>query len=470
MTSLLGALWAGLQSIGWLLYFIHQLITDALNVNYRLVSAVGHLITGIAKLLYTLSTSLSLAAYEGVSYVLLKVVGICTFAIDTVYFVTCCCSLLFKISYFTVTGIANGLAFVLLTPLLACQTIHSWVMWIFNAERWMNALAWCFSTGCVGFSMVGEATWELIAYLAVTFNDWVSSGVSFLYECIIMLCFVIYDGLLSLCAVVTGGITFILSHIWSLTLMELDFLCIYVLGTLVNSAYSLWQLCATNYVYFIPISLSTLVLLLFRGSQLARFLSSHFRHSENEVIRIHLNDLNDMIEVSDDERDEFPRNAGLNMFDYFGAGDRNEDTDVESDEDESNLADTTDDNTDDTDIGSDSDVTDSDQETIDVQLPDQPSASTSSSQQHGYATRSKGSANNASRNNAIQLQQSLDKERERSLCVICQDQVKSVLVLPCRHMCMCVDCARTVVSGTHNQRRICPLCRGDIRVVMNVYT
>jgi len=459
MTSLFGALWTVLQSLGWMLYFIHQLMSDALNVNYRLVSAVGHLIAGIAKLLYTLSTSLSLAAYEGVSCVLLKVVGIFTFAINSVYFVVYCCTLLFKLIYFTVTGIADGLAFVLLTPLRACQTIHSW---IFNPDRWLNALAWCFSTCAVGFSLVGEAAWQLIAYSVITLSDLISSGAALMYECIVMSWFTVYDGLLALCAGVSGGITLILSRLWSLTLMELDLLCIYVLGTLVNSVCNLWQLCADNYLCFIPISLSPLVLLLFRGSRLARFLTSYFRRPRNEVIRIHLNDLNDMIDVSDDERDDLPHNAARNMFDYFPIGNQNEDIDVDSDEEESNVADTTDENTDDSDIGTDSDAVDSDQETIDVQLPDQPTTSASSRQQHGYATRSKG--------NAVECQRRLDHERERSLCVICQDQVKSVLVLPCRHMCMCVDCARTVVSGTHNQRRICPLCRGDIRVVMNVYT
>jgi len=113
-------------------------------------------------------------------------------------------------------------------------------------------------------------------------------------------------------------------------------------------------------------------------------------------------------------------------------------------------------------VVNDSDIDDSDAETIDVQLPDRPAASRPDGRQHGYATRSKG--------NVSHLQQRLDHERERSLCVICQDQMKSVLVLPCRHMCMCVDCARTVVSGAHGQRRICPLCRANIRIVMNVYT
>lgn len=454
MTSVLGALWTGLQGIGWLLYFLHQLITDTLNINYRLVSAVGHLITGTTKLLYALSSSVSLALYEVLSYLLLKVVGICTFVIDCLYFVVHCCTLLFKIVYFTVSGVANGLFFVLLMPICACQTLHSWIIWIFNAERWLNAAAWCLQTCSFVFSLVGETTWRMILYSVITISGWISSVAVFTYEYMTVLCFSTYNGFLSLCAGITTGIAYIPFHIWSFTLLQLDFLYDCVLDVLVNSVHCLRQLNTVNYLCLITISLSLLVLLFLCG---CRLLWRYFRHSTGEVIRIHLNDVDEVIEVSDDERDDFRDNAA-DVFDF----EEDEDTDVESGDEESNMTDTTEGISDDDDDVSDTVSIDSDQETIDVQLPDQPTTSMWRGGQHGYATRSKGNINH--------LQQCLDQERERSLCVICQDQVKSVLVLPCRHMCMCVDCARTVVSGSHGQRRICPLCRSNIRMVMNVYT
>lgn len=63
----------------------------------------------------------------------------------------------------------------------------------------------------------------------------------------------------------------------------------------------------------------------------------------------------------------------------------------------------------------------------------------------------------------------MERERDKRKCVICQDQIKSVLILPCRHMCMCVLCAGQIVKSRTIGRRVCPLCRTRITKVMNVY-
>ncbi|CAG5132144.1 unnamed protein product [Candidula unifasciata] len=63
----------------------------------------------------------------------------------------------------------------------------------------------------------------------------------------------------------------------------------------------------------------------------------------------------------------------------------------------------------------------------------------------------------------------MERERDKRKCVICQDQIKSVLILPCRHMCMCVLCAGQIVRSRTIERRVCPLCRTRITKVMNVY-
>jgi len=466
MTGVLGALWTTLQNIGWLLCFLRQLISDTLNINYRLVSALGHLIAAIAKILYALFNSLSLAVYEAISYVLLATAGTISFVIDCLYFLTHCCALLFKVIYYTVTGVADGIFFVVLMPICACHTIHSWITWIFNAERWMNATAYCFRTCGSAFLSVEENTWWLILYLVTTVSCWTSAVATFACE-LTTLCCTAYNGFFSLCAGINGCIAFLAFQLCSFILLPLYFVGDYLLAVLENLKCGLLQLCATaHFMCLIPISASLsilLVMLCFHRNQLTRLLPRFLQHStRGEVIHIHFNDVDDVIDMSDDEQDHL-RGRAANVY-RFPADDTDED------DEESVIADSSDEVSDDTSISSDatvsdisdSDNDDSDAEPIEVQLPDQPMMSPAGRRQHGYATRSKG--------NTEQFQQNQEQECEPALCVICQDQPKSVLVLPCRHMCMCIDCARTVVSGTHSQRRICPLCRGNIRIIMNVYT
>lgn len=69
---------------------------------------------------------------------------------------------------------------------------------------------------------------------------------------------------------------------------------------------------------------------------------------------------------------------------------------------------------------------------------------------------------------ADDMQKYLESEKEKRLCVVCQDRNKSVLILPCRHMCLCVDCGNHIARA-RRERRKCPLCRGKITTVMNVY-
>ncbi len=52
---------------------------------------------------------------------------------------------------------------------------------------------------------------------------------------------------------------------------------------------------------------------------------------------------------------------------------------------------------------------------------------------------------------------------EQKMCVVCQDAEKSVLLLPCRHVCVCKGCAR------NEQLDACPLCRETIVDRINVF-
>ena len=61
------------------------------------------------------------------------------------------------------------------------------------------------------------------------------------------------------------------------------------------------------------------------------------------------------------------------------------------------------------------------------------------------------------------LKEQADTERDQRLCVICQESEKSVLLLPCRHLCLCKGCSR------RSELDKCPLCRKAIEQKIDVF-
>ena len=61
------------------------------------------------------------------------------------------------------------------------------------------------------------------------------------------------------------------------------------------------------------------------------------------------------------------------------------------------------------------------------------------------------------------IEEQLTLEVEQNLCVICQSEKKSILLLPCRHLCLCQNCSNKVVVG-------CPLCRKNIQDKISVFS
>ena len=70
--------------------------------------------------------------------------------------------------------------------------------------------------------------------------------------------------------------------------------------------------------------------------------------------------------------------------------------------------------------------------------------------------------------NQTKLKYELELEKDKRLCVICQDNFKNILLMPCRHVCLCRQCLQEIIEG-HIQLAQCPLCRMDIQSTMEVF-
>ena len=57
------------------------------------------------------------------------------------------------------------------------------------------------------------------------------------------------------------------------------------------------------------------------------------------------------------------------------------------------------------------------------------------------------------------LLEEVEREREDKLCCICQDHEKCIMMLPCRHLCICDRC----MEPLRQHRNTCPICRKQVR-------
>ena len=55
----------------------------------------------------------------------------------------------------------------------------------------------------------------------------------------------------------------------------------------------------------------------------------------------------------------------------------------------------------------------------------------------------------------------LSQERDKFLCIVCQDLKREVILKPCNHYCLCYDCSRVL--------RECPICKSRIRNTEKIY-
>ena len=64
-----------------------------------------------------------------------------------------------------------------------------------------------------------------------------------------------------------------------------------------------------------------------------------------------------------------------------------------------------------------------------------------------------------------ELLREVEREREDKLCCICQDHEKCIMMLPCRHLCICERCLEPLRARSQN----CPMCRKPVKQMIKAY-
>lgn len=64
-----------------------------------------------------------------------------------------------------------------------------------------------------------------------------------------------------------------------------------------------------------------------------------------------------------------------------------------------------------------------------------------------------------------ELLREVEREREDKLCCICQDREKCIMMLPCRHLCICERCQALL----KNHGNSCPMCRRQVKQMIKAY-
>ena len=62
------------------------------------------------------------------------------------------------------------------------------------------------------------------------------------------------------------------------------------------------------------------------------------------------------------------------------------------------------------------------------------------------------------------MKSQMESQNAQQLCIICCELPKAVVLMPCRHMCLCETC------GHMEKITVCPMCRKQISQRISVFS
>ena len=62
------------------------------------------------------------------------------------------------------------------------------------------------------------------------------------------------------------------------------------------------------------------------------------------------------------------------------------------------------------------------------------------------------------------MKSQMESQSAQQLCVICCDLPKAVVLMPCRHLCLCEPCSK------NKKVKQCPICRKQISDRISVFS
>jgi hypothetical protein len=50
-------------------------------------------------------------------------------------------------------------------------------------------------------------------------------------------------------------------------------------------------------------------------------------------------------------------------------------------------------------------------------------------------------------------------QHSEKMCVVCMEREKSVVLMPCLHLCICQECTDQLIAHSGRKKAMCPVCR-----------
>ena len=57
---------------------------------------------------------------------------------------------------------------------------------------------------------------------------------------------------------------------------------------------------------------------------------------------------------------------------------------------------------------------------------------------------------------------SAKQDSKGGMCILCMEDEKSVVLMPCKHLCMCKVCTDKLIAQSGRKKAMCPVCRNLI--------